>query len=84
MSNEFLQWIKEKQPLEKHLLNITEMVEDDQRGEFNKGDDEMLRLEERVCIPRKKKISKMIFDVGHKSNLSFYSGEMERKKCIKI
>jgi hypothetical protein len=83
VSNELLHWIKEEQQLDNHLQNIKEIVNGGQGGDFNIGNDGILRFQERLCVPQNTEIRKLILEEGHKSKLSFHPGATKMYQDLK-
>ncbi|WJX17476.1 hypothetical protein P8452_07389 [Trifolium repens] len=83
VSNELLHWIKEEQQLDNHLQNIKEIVNSGQGGDFNIGNDGILRFQERLCVPQNTEIRKLILEEGHKSKLSFHPGATKMYQDLK-
>jgi len=55
----------------------------EKRKDFRMGKDGTLRFRERVCVPRKPALRKMLLEEGHKSHLIIHPGMAKMYKDLK-
>jgi len=65
------------------LQQIIRWLGTEKGKDFKMGKDEILRFRERVCVPRKPALRKMLLDEGHMSRLSIHLGMTEVYKDLK-
>ena len=55
----------------------------DKRKDFRMGKNDIVRFRERVCVPRKHALKKMLLEEGHKSRLNIHPGMTKMYKDLK-
>jgi len=74
ITNDFLGMIKEKQLKDPTLKRTMDLLGTNQAKDFVMGEDEILRFNDRICIPANEELKRMILEEGHKSYLSPHPG----------
>jgi len=79
ITNEFLNEIR----VEHELQKIIGWLGTDKGKDFRMGKEGILRFRERVCVPRKPVLRKMLLEEGHKSRVSIHPNMTNMYKDLK-
>ncbi|KAK7264749.1 hypothetical protein RJT34_32359 [Clitoria ternatea] len=83
VTNEFLRQVLEAQREDEFLQEKKELLKQGKEVEFNVGNDQLLRYKDRVCIPDKEELRKVILEEGHKSYMSIHPGTTKMYQDLK-
>ncbi|RZC08740.1 hypothetical protein D0Y65_015449 [Glycine soja] len=84
MSLRLLGDIREGQKIDRFLRTQLEAIESGRDSSFIVGSDEVLRLQDRICVPNVPELRKMILEEGHRSNLSIHPGATKMYQDLKM
>src|ERR1044072_709367 len=84
VSSGLLDEIKEKQKTDEELIEKRNLVTQGKAPEFTVGNDDILRCQGRVCVPKDAEMRKLILDEGHRSRLSLHPGATKMYQDLKI
>ncbi len=72
LTSGLLEEIKEQQVADELLKEKRELINQGIRGEFTIGQDGIIRIKGRICVPDNDELRKTILDEAHKSKLSLH------------
>ncbi|MCI33703.1 hypothetical protein A2U01_0054920, partial [Trifolium medium] len=74
IENELMNEIMDLQKTDEEIQEKKKLIEIGKAPEFKLGPDNVLRCNERVCVPDNAELRKTILDEAHKSKLSIHPG----------
>lgn len=83
IENELMNQIVALQGADEEIQEKRKLIETGKAPKFKVGSDNVLRCNERVCVPNNTKLRKTIFDEAHKSNLSIHPGVTKMYQDLK-
>jgi len=66
-----------------NLKHIIELLGTDRVKEFRRGEDKILRIIDKICIPADEELKRIILEEGHKSHLNLHLGITKMYKDLK-
>ncbi|MCI38166.1 hypothetical protein A2U01_0059394, partial [Trifolium medium] len=83
IENELMNEIMDLQETDEEILDKKKLIEIGKAPEFKVGLDNVLRCNERVCVPNNAALRKTILDEAHKSKLSIHPGTTKMYQDLK-
>ena len=83
IENELMNEIVALQGADEEIQEKRKLIETGKAPEFKVGLDNVLRCNERVCVPNNTELRKTILDEAHKSNLSIHPGVTKMYQDLK-
>jgi len=80
ISSDFSSLVRERQLLDAILNRVREQPGSGETRDFTLGNDDILRFQDRICVP---KVKKLILEEGHKSRLSLHPGMTKMYRDLK-
>jgi len=74
ISSEFLEEIKRAQERDQFLQEMLIAKVEGKESEFHKDSNGIIKFRDRICIPAKEELRKLIMEETHKSSLSIHPG----------
>jgi hypothetical protein len=83
IENELMNEIIELQKIDEEIQEKKKLIEIGRAPEFKLGPDNVVRCNERVCVPNNAELRKAILDEAHKSKLSIHLGTTKMYQDLK-
>jgi len=83
ISSEFLEEIKRAQERDQFLQEKLIAKVEGNESEFHKDSNGIIKFRDRICIPAKEELRKLIMEEGHKSSLSIHLGASKMYQDLK-